>query len=206
LRQLASSPRQNRLAAALQRAGRLERTLFTLAWLGMRNCALRPGTQQGRNTQQPGAGCLHPIASANPRPHYENEQHRASGPNLLVTSIILWNTRYLEGAAPLCARPRMEHVNLTGTTSGAPSNRSRNAVTDSVRSGLRPIPLTRPPEFVVCPLAREIRAFRYFWPGEQLFGELEQFLKIPVPGSEAQSFVKHRDLVDDTQICRRSAE
>ena len=37
-------------------------------------------------------------------------------------------------------------------------------MTDSARSGLRPIPLARPPEFVVCPLMREIRAFRYFWP------------------------------------------
>jgi len=25
-------------------------------------------------------------------------------------------------------------------------------------------PLARPPQFVVCPLMREIRAFRYFWP------------------------------------------
>ena len=29
---------------------------------------------------------------------YENQQHRASGLNLLVTAIILWNTRYLERA------------------------------------------------------------------------------------------------------------
>jgi len=29
---------------------------------------------------------------------YENQQHRASGLNLLVTAIILWNTRYLAHA------------------------------------------------------------------------------------------------------------
>ncbi len=29
---------------------------------------------------------------------YENQQHRASGLNLVVTAIILWNTRYLERA------------------------------------------------------------------------------------------------------------
>ena len=29
---------------------------------------------------------------------YENQQHRASGLNLLVTAIILWNTRYLARA------------------------------------------------------------------------------------------------------------
>jgi len=28
----------------------------------------------------------------------------------------------------------------------------------------RPMPLARPPQFVVCPLMREIQAFRYFWP------------------------------------------
>src|SRR5438270_10510351 len=31
-----------------------------------------------------------------------------------------------------------------------------------------PLPLARPPEFVVCPLMREIRAFRYFWPRKRL--------------------------------------
>jgi TnpA family transposase len=29
---------------------------------------------------------------------YENQQHRAPGLNLLVTAIILWNTRYLNRA------------------------------------------------------------------------------------------------------------
>ena len=48
--------------------------------------------------------------------------------------------------------------------SGAPSDRPRKTVTDSARSGPRPIPLARPPEFVVCPLKCEIQAFRYFWP------------------------------------------
>ena len=33
--------------------------------------------------------------------------------------------------------------------------------------GTRPIPLARPPEFVVCPLMREIRVFRYFWPWDR---------------------------------------
>jgi hypothetical protein len=34
----------------------------------------------------------------------------------------------------------------------------------SARSGTHPIPLARPPEFVVCPLMCQIQAFRYFWP------------------------------------------
>src|SRR5208283_2496162 len=59
---------------------------------------------------------------------YENQQHRASGLNLLVTAIILWNTRYLARAiAALRTSEEVpkellvhlsplgwEHVNLTG--------------------------------------------------------------------------------------------
>jgi hypothetical protein len=59
---------------------------------------------------------------------YENQQHRASGLNLLVTAIILWNTRYLERAVAALGQAEdvpdqllahlsplgWEHVNLTG--------------------------------------------------------------------------------------------
>ena len=59
---------------------------------------------------------------------YENQQHRASGLNLVVAAIILWNTRYLERAvaALQAATPvtddllahlsplGWEHINLTG--------------------------------------------------------------------------------------------
>ena len=60
--------------------------------------------------------------------HQENQQHRASGLNLLVTAIILWNTRYLERAVAALRQAEdvpdqllahlsplgWEHVNLTG--------------------------------------------------------------------------------------------
>ncbi len=36
---------------------------------------------------------------------FENQSYRASGLNLLVAAIILWNTRYLEQAWPTWARP-----------------------------------------------------------------------------------------------------
>ena len=63
---------------------------------------------------------------------YENQQHRASGLNLLVTAIILWNTRYLERAAAALRETEevpgkllahllplgWEHVNLTGDCLG----------------------------------------------------------------------------------------
>ncbi|HMD65971.1 MAG TPA: Tn3 family transposase, partial [Stellaceae bacterium] len=59
---------------------------------------------------------------------YENQQHRASGLNLLVTAIILWNTRYLNRAIAALREVEevpdhllahlsplgWEHVNLTG--------------------------------------------------------------------------------------------
>ena len=59
---------------------------------------------------------------------YENQQHRALGLNLLVTAIILWNTRYLERAVAALRETEdvpdqllahlsplgWEHVNLTG--------------------------------------------------------------------------------------------
>lgn len=58
----------------------------------------------------------------------ENQQHCASGLNLLVTAIILWNTRYLKRAVAALRRAEevpdhlpvhlsplgWEHVNLTG--------------------------------------------------------------------------------------------
>ena len=47
--------------------------------------------------------------------------------------------------------------------SGAPSGRPRKTVTDSPRDA-PPDAARKAPEFVVCPLMREIRAFRYFWP------------------------------------------
>ena len=59
---------------------------------------------------------------------YENQQHRASGLNLIVTAVILWNTRYLERAVATLRQTEevpdhllahlsplgWEHVNLTG--------------------------------------------------------------------------------------------
>jgi hypothetical protein len=80
---------------------------------------------------------------------YENQQHRASGLNLLVTAIILWNTRYLESAVAALRQSEdvpdhllahlsplgWEHVNLTGdyVWGGPQQGLSENTV------GLRPL-------------------------------------------------------------------
>lgn len=55
---------------------------------------------------------------------FENQTYRASGLNLLVAAIILWNTRYLEQAVGALAIPEdiarhiaplgWEHISLTG--------------------------------------------------------------------------------------------
>lgn len=131
MRQLAAYPRQNGVATALREFGRMERTLFTLDWL--EDPQLRRQTTQELNKGEARnslarAVFLHRLGEIRDRT-YENQQHRASGLNLLVTAIIVWNTRYLEKAiSELRAQGEIiddamlahlsplgwEHINLTG--------------------------------------------------------------------------------------------
>jgi TnpA family transposase len=71
MRQLASYPRQNGVAAALRELGRMERTLFTLDWID--DPELRrttgAGTQQGRGPEQSGTRCVSASARGDPRPN-----------------------------------------------------------------------------------------------------------------------------------------
>ena len=150
MRQLASHPRQNGVAAALRELGRLERTLFTLDWID--DPELRRTTGQELNKGEARnslarAVFIHRLGEIRDRT-YENQQHRASGLNLLVTAIILWNTRYLESAVAALRQFEdvpdhllahlsplgWEHVNLTGDyVWGGPQSVSENTV------GLRPL-------------------------------------------------------------------
>jgi TnpA family transposase len=130
LRQLASYPRQNGVAAALRELGRLERTLATLNWLEdpeLRRGASRELNKGESRNSLARAVFIHRLGEIRDRT-YENQQHRASGLNLLVTAIILWNTRYLERAIAALREVEevpdqlllhlsplgWEHVNLTG--------------------------------------------------------------------------------------------
>lgn len=150
MRQLASHPRQNGVAAALRELGRLERTLFTLDWID--DPELRRSTGQELNKGEARnslarAVFIHRLGEIRDRT-YENQQHRASGLNLLVTAIILWNTRYLESAVAALRQFEdvpdhllvhlsplgWEHINLTGDyVWGSPERMSENIV------GLKPL-------------------------------------------------------------------
>jgi TnpA family transposase len=150
MRQLAAYPRQNGVAAALRELGRLERTLFTLDWISEPELRRETGQElnkgEARNSLAR-AVFIHRLGEIRDRT-YENQQHRASGLNLLVTAIILWNTRYLERAVAALRQTEdvadhllahlsplgWEHVNLTGDyVWGAQSSVSENS------DGLRPL-------------------------------------------------------------------
>jgi TnpA family transposase len=130
LRKLGAYPRQNSLALALREIGRIERTLFTLAWL--QDPALRrrvtAGLDKGeaRNALAK-AVFFNRLGEVRDR-SFENQQYRASGLNLVVAAITLWNTVYLERAVTLLGKSQAvdtallqhvsplgwEHVGLTG--------------------------------------------------------------------------------------------
>ena len=140
MRQLASYPRQNGVAAALRELGRMERTLFTLAWIEDPQLRRDTGRELNKGESHNSlarAVFLHRLGEIRDRT-YENQQHRAAGLNLLVTAIILWNTRYLNRAiAALRTAEQVpdhliahlsplgwEHVNLTGDYVWSPADKA----------------------------------------------------------------------------------
>jgi TnpA family transposase len=131
LRKLAAYPRQNGLALALRELGKLERTLFTLQWLQdpelrrRSHVGLNKGEQQNALRRAVFFNRLSEIRDRS----FENQRHRASGLNLLVAAIILWNTTYLQRAVDHLRNQGhdpvpgdlahlsplgWEHINLTG--------------------------------------------------------------------------------------------
>ena len=98
LRKLGSYPRQNGLAVALRELGRIERTLFTLDWL--QNVELRRRVNAGLNKGEAKntlarAIFFNRLGEMRDR-SFENQRYRASGLNLVIAAIVLWNTVYLE--------------------------------------------------------------------------------------------------------------
>src|SRR3954447_20630725 len=130
MRQLASYPRQNGVAAALRELGQLERALFTLDWINDPELRRTTGQELNKGESRNSlarAVFIHRLGEIRDRT-YENQQHCVSGLNLLVTAIILWNTRHLKRAVAALRQVEdipdhllahlsplgWEHVNLTG--------------------------------------------------------------------------------------------
>jgi hypothetical protein len=102
--------------------------LVTLDWISEPDLRRSTGQElnkgQARNSLAR-AVFIHRLGEIRDRT-YENQQHRCSGLNLLVTAIILWNTRYLEHAVTALRETEAdqllahlsplgwEHINLTG--------------------------------------------------------------------------------------------
>jgi TnpA family transposase len=98
LKKLSAYPRQNGLAVALRELGRIERSLFTLDWL--KNVDLRRRANAGLNKGEARnalarAIFFYRLGEMRDR-SFESQVYRASGLNLLIAAIILWNTRYLQ--------------------------------------------------------------------------------------------------------------
>src|SRR6516165_3116816 len=149
LRKLASYPRQNGLALGLREFGRIERTLFTLDWLLDKDLRHRvtAGLNKGelKNTLAK-AVCFNRLGELRDR-SFEAQRHRASGLNLVVAAIILWNTVYLEraigalrqqgrqideGLLKHVAPVHWNHINLTGDYSWRQNKRVE-------KGGFRPL-------------------------------------------------------------------
>jgi TnpA family transposase len=138
IRKLASYPRQNSLHAALREVGRIERTLFMLEWT--QDPELRRRVQVGLNKGE-ARNALAWAVFFNRQGElrdrtFESQRYRASGLNLVVLAIILWNTIYLERAINALREHGIafpdsllthvspigwEHINLTGITLGTPT-------------------------------------------------------------------------------------
>ena len=126
LRKPSAYPRQNGLAVALREMGRLERSLYMLRWL--LDLDLRRRAQAGLNKGEARNALARAIffcqlGELRDRT-FENQVYRASGLNLVVAAVILWNTRYLQLAADdlkvgsdmmkHVAPLGWEHLSLTG--------------------------------------------------------------------------------------------
>ena len=100
LRKLAAYPKQNRYAVALREIRRIERSIHMLTWL--RDPSFRRRVTAGLNKGEARhklarAVFFHRLGEVRDRA-FEDQQHRASGLNLVMQAITVWNTVYIERA------------------------------------------------------------------------------------------------------------
>jgi TnpA family transposase len=131
LKRRGSYPRQNGLAQALRKIGRIERTRYTLDWLEQpplrRQATAELNKGESRNALARPVR-FHRLGRLRDRT-VEAQQHRASGLTLVTAAIALWNTIYLSRAVDAVRRSGeivrdallahlaplgWQHINLTG--------------------------------------------------------------------------------------------
>lgn len=129
---LAAYPQHSELALALRELGRIERTLFTLDWL--QKPELRRRAQTGLNKGELRNSLARALRfyrrGAIADRDREEQQRKASGLNLAIAAISLWNTVYVQKAIRVLAEagnpvpdevvPHMsplgwEHITFTGS-------------------------------------------------------------------------------------------
>ena len=131
LKKLAAFPRQNALHRALREMGRLERAIFTCDWLLDPELRRRSNGNLNKGESRHAlarAVFFHRLGELRDRTA-EDMAHRASGLNLVVNAIVLWNTTYLARAVAYArgqgvaltdeelshvAPVRWDHIALTG--------------------------------------------------------------------------------------------
>ena len=131
LKKLAAFPRQNALHRALREMGRLERAIFTCDWLLDPQLRRRSNGNLNKGESRHAlarAVFFHRLGELRDRTA-EDMAHRASGLNLVVNAIVLWNTTYLARAVAYVrgqgvaltdeelshvAPVRWDHIALTG--------------------------------------------------------------------------------------------
>lgn len=100
IRKIGSYPRQNGLTLALPEFGKIERLLFMLDWY--MDPALRRrvtiGFNKGEARNALARGCFFNRLGEIRSKNIENQKQQASGLNLIIAAIILWNTVYIERA------------------------------------------------------------------------------------------------------------
>lgn len=131
LKKLAALPKTNVVSRALREIGRIERTLFMIEWYS--SPELRDRCRAGLNKGEAGnkltrAVFFHERGEIRDG-SFESQAFRASGLNLVVSAIVLWNTVYLSRVVESLRAeghdlpddvirhisPQIwEHINLTG--------------------------------------------------------------------------------------------